>query len=360
MNASQDIAGAQDALIESHLGFAESRVRWFWKHSRGWRSYDELLSTAYAGLVVAARKFDPSQEVMFRTYAMWVIDQHIRDERRADMVAAGFKRNKHGKGMIQMVHVEQWPNQPSGDPVDVASEAPTQEDTLIQENEIAVKREAVLSAAGDVRERRILEQRLEGQTQAEIADTMGLSESRVSQLTNRAVSRVGQPVVKRPRAKREPVESAPVVQTSDGLLVRALRDLESRRDDMDREIAALTAKRDGIVAATDGLRAIVGVPNLQPQPQKRDASQPRRRLATRTGTLGQTQASIIAELARREPQTAADLQSRIRDVQTVGWHCSLMAEQGFIVRQRAPYESTRVGRAPFIYARTVAAFKRGA
>ena len=58
-----------DALIEEHIDFATSLARGLRSRLPNCVDSEELQSDAYLGLIKAARGFDPSRGVLFRTYA---------------------------------------------------------------------------------------------------------------------------------------------------------------------------------------------------------------------------------------------------------------------------------------------------
>lgn len=70
--------------IEEHLGLARKVAYQFYKNSQSKYSYDEIESTAFLGLIEAAKKFDESRDVKFSTYAIHVITGRVKRMYRDD------------------------------------------------------------------------------------------------------------------------------------------------------------------------------------------------------------------------------------------------------------------------------------
>lgn len=70
--------------IEEHLGLARKVSYQFYKNSKNKYSYDEIESTAFLGLIEAAKKFDESRDVKFSTYAIHVITGRVKRMYRDD------------------------------------------------------------------------------------------------------------------------------------------------------------------------------------------------------------------------------------------------------------------------------------
>ena len=70
--------------VEEHLGLARKVAFEYYRKSQGKYTYDELESTAYMGLIRAAKNFDESKGFKFSTYAMPTIKGEIQRMFRDD------------------------------------------------------------------------------------------------------------------------------------------------------------------------------------------------------------------------------------------------------------------------------------
>lgn len=186
----------------THMTFAERGAsKWF----RGYRARfpierDEFVSAAYVGLVVAARKFDPSRGCKFSTMAFRWINQHlgrlVMNYKRQNGWAYQHldTRNKGYRGMESVLRIEQWPeidpHDDDSDPVQIATDDPSVEAVVLEQIDLDAKLAMVLRVTQTGRERTILRGHLQGQTLEQIGDALGISGARVSQILPPLMTRI--------------------------------------------------------------------------------------------------------------------------------------------------------------------------
>lgn len=187
----------------AHMTFAvKGANKWY----RGYRlrfpiERDEFISAAYTGLVVAARKFDPSRGVKFTTMAFQWIDQYLgrlvmhykRQNGWAYSPLNGGKQSGIG-GMEAVLQIGQWPETNPKDsnpePIEIAADDPSVESELMRKTDLELKRAIVLSVATTERERTILVGVLRGDTNKQIGAALGVTGSYVQQLREPLMARV--------------------------------------------------------------------------------------------------------------------------------------------------------------------------
>ncbi|HLV26682.1 MAG TPA: FliA/WhiG family RNA polymerase sigma factor [Gemmatimonadales bacterium] len=223
----------RDIMLNEHLGLVHFIARQVQRGLSTEADFDELVSAGTLGLMAAHESFEPERGLAFSTFAAPRIRGSILDElRRQDHVprsvrrkarelsrarealASGLGREPSERELAEHMGVElkvlwQWEadvssaapvslDQPRGDdgsaefsPTMLAprSTDATVEDELTQERELELMRDAVLGLKDQ--ERTVLtlyyfeELRLH-----EIATVLGLTESRVSQIRSKAISRL--------------------------------------------------------------------------------------------------------------------------------------------------------------------------
>lgn len=184
------LTAAQAKLVKTHAEWAR---RGAYKNAAKWSRYvtvDDLMSAAYLGLVMAARKFDPSRGFSFKTLAMTYCESLMRREidtlRRQN--GCVFDPRVEG-GMRTVVQRVDWPTYDDGRPRDLATVPAPQH----QSADLAQRRE-LLRRAATHHDRRLVRLVLEGHTAVEIARELRVSPktvaNRLEGLTRRIKSRI--------------------------------------------------------------------------------------------------------------------------------------------------------------------------
>lgn len=148
--------------------------------------FDDFLSAAHLGLVIAARKFDPTRGVTFYTYAFQWMDSKLQrvvmeEKRQSGWAYNHLKKDRDSgeSGMERLVRVDQWPvDKDDGHALDVAAPLANPRD----EYDVEDRRRIVMASARNQRERVILQGRLQGKHLEDIAAEIGLTRQRVHQL----------------------------------------------------------------------------------------------------------------------------------------------------------------------------------
>lgn len=188
----------QDALIIEHMPYAESGAMKHLRMSGGKADKDALLSAAYAGLVIAARKFDNERGSSFKNHAFNWIEQQLRkvymEERRAN--GWSYQHNVEsakagGKGMQKLAQRTEFPTYAdtrTGEalPVDLDSGEPNPETLLLYQEALEQReverqrtRATDLSRAKNDREALIVTRLHDGITYDEIAVELGCTRQNV-------------------------------------------------------------------------------------------------------------------------------------------------------------------------------------
>lgn len=139
---STPLTAAQAKLVSAHIKWADAGAR---KYAYRWRRFvteDDLRSAAYLGLVLAARKFDPSRKLAFKTLAFTYCESLMRREidtlRRLDGCA--FDPRVEG-GMRVVAARTAWPTWADGTLRDIESVPPCVEVAAAEEERMRVARQ---------------------------------------------------------------------------------------------------------------------------------------------------------------------------------------------------------------------------
>ena len=223
---------ARDALLRENLSLVHHVARQLSKSLAVEADFDELVSAGTLGLMTALRGFDPRRGLAFSTFAVPRIRGSILDElRRQDHVPRSVRRKardisrarellmrslgrmpEDSEMAIQLgtdvQTVWRWQSEvegavhlsltaTAGDDGSTAparaeflsSEAESAEERLSREGEVSLLREAILQLNGQ--ERTVLSlYYFEELKSAEIAEVLGISESRISQIRSKALTRL--------------------------------------------------------------------------------------------------------------------------------------------------------------------------
>ena len=223
---------ARDALLRENLSLVHHVARQLSKSLAVEADFDELVSAGTLGLMTALRSFDPRRGLAFSTFAVPRIRGSILDElRRQDHVPRSVRRKardiararellmrslgrmpEDSEMAIQLgtdvQTVWRWQSEVEGavhlsltaTASDDGSTVPSRaeflsgeeestEDRLAREGEVALLREAILQLNGQ--ERTVLSlYYFEELKSAEIAEVLGISESRISQIRSKALARL--------------------------------------------------------------------------------------------------------------------------------------------------------------------------
>lgn len=185
------LTAAQARLVETHAEWAR---RGAYKHAAKFAGYvtvDELVSAAHLGLIMAARRFDPSRGFVFKTLAMPYCESLMRREidtiRRLN--GCVFDARVEG-GMRTVLQRIEWPTYEDGQPRDLAA-APASQFSAVDHHQ----RRTLVAAATSRHDRRLVRLILDGQTHGEIARQLGVRTStlcgRIDGLTRRLRARLG-------------------------------------------------------------------------------------------------------------------------------------------------------------------------
>lgn len=206
---------ARDRLIEQNLSLVHHAARRVQRRSAAHVQYDDLLSAGALGLLQAVERFDPSRGWRLSTFAMQRIQGAILDHLRQEAGIPRTRRVRSQRLALARARVEGRLGRPAR-AREVAEEAGLATDEyhawrrdavrppepLTPALAVRIGHEPVDGAADlgwladmvarlPVRERQVITlsyyEELSG---GEIARLMGISESRVSQLRNRALSRL--------------------------------------------------------------------------------------------------------------------------------------------------------------------------
>lgn len=223
---------ARNALLRANLSLVHHVARKLARSLADEADLDELVSAGTMGLMSAAESFDPSRGLAFSTFAVPRIRGAILDElRRQDHVPRSVRRKTREMGQarerlmrtlgrepssveladalgVDLDTIHRWTSDVEGAvhlPLDGHTRATRDERTtraevlgedvelvderLAREGEIAVLRDAMLEL--DDQERTVLAlYYFEDLRSREIGELLGVSESRVSQVRNRALAQL--------------------------------------------------------------------------------------------------------------------------------------------------------------------------
>ncbi len=162
--------------------------------------YEDFVSAAYLGLMVAARKWRPDGGATFSTYAFQWTNSHMmgimQRDRRADgwSSQANKKEKAKGKKGMQRLMYRQYPTEflPDGSENESGFEAllPPIEEDHIGDIEVAEKRRIVMAAPMSARERIVMDALLRGVQVKAIALKLGVSRQRVESIVDDLLPRV--------------------------------------------------------------------------------------------------------------------------------------------------------------------------
>lgn len=177
------------------MDWAKSGARKYAGLSQGRLDYDEFLSAAYEGLVIAARKFEPERGWTFKTYAMnWTeskMQRALMEKKRQQGWSwnhSSKERLAGKKGMKQHAHLQQFPVGDDGHELEIASHA--YEEDFVSTLEAERRKAKVLSLTRNGRERQIMEKLLSGQNYTQIGVSIGVSWQRIHQIVKPMLKRI--------------------------------------------------------------------------------------------------------------------------------------------------------------------------
>ena len=170
------LTAAQARLVEAHADWAR---RGAYKNAAKFARYvtvEDLVSAAYLGLILAARRFDPSRGFSFKTLAMPYCESLMRREidTRRRLNGCVFDPRVEGGMRTVLLRVE-WPTYEDGRPHDLAVVPPRHHDDVAQADEIRHARSLI--AAED--DRRLFDLVTTGLSIHEIARRLRLSDDGV-------------------------------------------------------------------------------------------------------------------------------------------------------------------------------------
>lgn len=180
------LTDAQRELVEAHLDWATSGAHKYHRISQGRYTLDELTSAAHHALCLAAQRFDPARGFSFKTYAMSWTECYLRRVHHASCRANGGRYRDFGSVDPVMVRVP-WPTDANGQTLDVFP-APAQnlDGAVLREQQRAL----ILSSPLAPSERLVVEAKLDGKTDDEIAAAIGISRSGVQAAWCRAKPKI--------------------------------------------------------------------------------------------------------------------------------------------------------------------------
>lgn len=180
------LTDAQRALVEAHLDWAQRGARKYHQISRGRYTLDELTSAAYHALCLAAQRFDPSRGFTFKTYAMSWTECYLRRVHHTSCRVNGGRYRDWGAVDPVMRRVA-WPTDEDGHALDVF---PAPEENLDAAMLREQQRALILSAHLSPSERLVVAGKLDGKSDADLADALGMSRSGVQAAWKRAKPKI--------------------------------------------------------------------------------------------------------------------------------------------------------------------------
>lgn len=131
------LTAAQARLVETHAEWAR---RGAYKHAAKFARYvtvDELVSAAHLGLIMAARRFDPSRGFVFKTLAMPYCESLMRREvdTRRRLNGCVFDHTVEG-GMRTVLQRVEWPTYEDGRPRDLVAVPAQHHDDVVRADAI--------------------------------------------------------------------------------------------------------------------------------------------------------------------------------------------------------------------------------
>jgi RNA polymerase sigma factor (sigma-70 family) len=186
LSDSGGLNAGQQALVEQHIEWANSGAMLHYRRFGGSHDLDDLRSAAYYGLVIAARKFDPSRGFTFKTYAMNWTEWALRRVHQESKRARGWVWDSRVEtGMKQRANVVAWPTNEDGEQIDIGHDAPDHDSELESEQQ----RQMVRALAKGDGERKVVDGLFAGFNCREIAEREGFSTQRAWQLRKSVIVR---------------------------------------------------------------------------------------------------------------------------------------------------------------------------
>lgn len=169
-----------EQLVEDHLVFTKKLTRNYVKKQRGYVDFSDAYTEALYGLLLAARSYEDDRGAKFSTYAAIRIQSRLNDWTRERMREDGYTRRsaKEGRKHIEFIY---WP-EIDGESYDPISEEKNPEELAIDNDRFV----HVLTAPYTPNQLRAIVLRLEGKLHEEIAQELGVCQTRVSQLLRAA------------------------------------------------------------------------------------------------------------------------------------------------------------------------------
>lgn len=164
---------------EEHLGLAKMVVARYCNNMRGTYTNDELLSTAYLGLVRAIRNFDESKGYKFSSYAVPYILGFMRTQYRDDrwyQTRDGKEITRHSIDLKNSDDCESTYHDVLEDEFDFTEEVLA--DSMVF---------SYLSVLNEKEKVAVVKYHLEGYNQTDTAKFLGVHQSRVSKILHKAV-----------------------------------------------------------------------------------------------------------------------------------------------------------------------------
>ncbi len=180
---------AKQELIEHNLRLVVYIARRF--ENTG-HNLEDLISIGTIGLIKAANTYNPEKRIKLATYASRCIENEILMHLR-----------KTGKGKLEVSLDEPLNTDWDGNELLLSEVLGTENDTVMRPLEDAADRKLLFEALGHLnsRERAIIDMRFglggrREQTQKEVAELMGISQSYISRLEKRIIGRLKREMTK--------------------------------------------------------------------------------------------------------------------------------------------------------------------
>ena len=186
--SAEDPAGVRDTLVERNLRLVVYIARKFENTGVG---IEDLISIGSIGLIKAVRTFDPNKKIKLATYASRCIENEIL------MFLRRTSRQKLEVSLDEPLNTD-W----DGNELLLSDVLGTEGDMVYRSIEETVERQMLAAALSrlSMREKEIMRLRFglgggKEKTQKEVADLMGISQSYISRLEKRILSRLHKDMV---------------------------------------------------------------------------------------------------------------------------------------------------------------------
>ncbi|MBR4040562.1 MAG: RNA polymerase sporulation sigma factor SigE [Clostridia bacterium] len=186
--SAEDPAGVRDTLVERNLRLVVYIARKFENTGVG---IEDLISIGSIGLIKAVRTFDPNKKIKLATYASRCIENEIL------MFLRRTSRQKLEVSLDEPLNTD-W----DGNELLLSDVLGTEGDMVYRSIEETVERQMLATALSrlSMREKEIMRLRfglggIQEKTQKEVADIMGISQSYISRLEKRILSRLHRDMV---------------------------------------------------------------------------------------------------------------------------------------------------------------------